>query len=102
MLGSTAGYAGGWGVSEGTGNGVKMLGVLGGGITGWVTPVLTGADVETAEEVIVDTDDNRDVELTAEALVAEEEVTADDDDRALVDNALELVRDAVNTVSDPP
>lgn len=94
MLGSTAGYAGGWGVSEGTGNGVKVLGVLGGGMTGWVAPVLTGADVETAEEVIVDTDDNTDVELTAEALVTKEEVT-DDDDRALVDNALELVRDAV-------
>jgi len=57
--------------------------------------VLTGADVETAEEVIVDTDDNRDVELTPEELVAEEEVAADDDDRVLVDNALELVRDAV-------
>ena len=57
--------------------------------------MLTGADVETAEEVIVDTDDNRDVELTPEELVAEEEVAADDDDRVLVDNALELVRDAV-------
>ena len=81
---------------------MKVLGVLGGGITGWVAPVLTGADVETAEEVIVDTDDNPDVELTTEELVAEEEVATDDDDRALVDNALELVRDAVNTVSDPP
>jgi len=73
---------------------------LGGGMTGWVAPVLTGADVETAEEVIADTDDNPDVELTAEALITKEEAAADDD-RALVDNALELVRDAVNTVSDP-